>query len=107
MIGYDSLTHKVGWFGVGISTQPKQCFPYIHNYWASKRMVWLTIPCKLLRKDKLCEHKRSQCHADAVQVEAIASAANSSIIANISGISSACKEPHPLKAACNYLLTNF
>ena len=23
---------------------------------ASKRMVWLTIPCKLLRKDKLCDH---------------------------------------------------
>ena len=23
---------------------------------SSKRMVWLTIPCKLLRKDKLLEH---------------------------------------------------
>ena len=37
---------------------------------SSKRMVWLTIPCKLLRKDKLREHERSRCHADAVQVEA-------------------------------------
>ena len=26
-----------------------------HNE-ASKRMVWLTIPFKLLRKDKLCDH---------------------------------------------------
>ena len=28
---------------------------------SSKRMVWLTIPCKLLRKDKLLEHQRSWC----------------------------------------------
>ena len=28
---------------------------------SSKRMVWLTIPCKLLRKDKLLEHQRSLC----------------------------------------------
>jgi hypothetical protein len=26
---------------------------------SSKRMVWLTIPCKLLRKDKLREHEQS------------------------------------------------
>ena len=42
---------------------------------ASKRMVWLTIPCQLLRKDKLRDHERSRCHADAVQAEAIAAAA--------------------------------
>ena len=29
---------------------------------ASKRMVWLTIPCKLLRKDKLRDHERSRCN---------------------------------------------
>ena len=45
---------------------------------ASKRMVWLTIPCKLLRKDKLRDHERSRCHADAVQAEAIAAAAKRS-----------------------------
>ena len=28
---------------------------------SSKRMVWLTNPCKLLRKDKLLEHQWSQC----------------------------------------------
>ena len=38
-------------------------------------MVWLMIPCKLLHKDKLRDHKRSQCHADAVPAEAIAAAA--------------------------------
>ena len=32
-----------------------------HNE-VSKRMVWLTIPCKLLRKDKLRDHERSRCH---------------------------------------------
>ena len=45
---------------------------------ASKRMVWLTIPCKLLRKDKLRVHERSRCHADTVQAEAIAAAAKRS-----------------------------
>ena len=45
-----------------------------HNE-SSKRMVWLTVPCKLLRKDKLREHERSRCHADAVQAEATATAA--------------------------------
>ena len=45
---------------------------------ASKRMVWLTIPCKLLRKDKLRDHERSRCHTDAVQAEAIAAAAKRS-----------------------------
>ena len=48
------------------------------KYESSMRMVWLTIPCKLLRKDKLREHERSRCHADAVQAEAIATAANRS-----------------------------
>jgi hypothetical protein len=38
-------------------------------------MVRLTIPCKFLRKDKLHEHERSQCHTNAVQAEAIATAA--------------------------------
>ena len=45
---------------------------------SSKRMVWLTIPCKLLRKDKLREHEQSRCHADAVQAETIATAAKCS-----------------------------
>ena len=48
-----------------------------HNE-VSKRMVWLTIPCKLLRKDKLHDHERSRCHADVVQTEAIAAAAKRS-----------------------------
>ena len=38
-------------------------------------MVWLTNPCKLLRKDKLCEHERSRCHNDVLKAEAIASIA--------------------------------
>ena len=37
----------------------------------SKRMVWISIPCKLLRKDKLREHERSQCHQDALRAESI------------------------------------
>ena len=41
-------------------------------------MVWLTVPCKPLRNDKLCEHERSRCHADAVQAEATATAARRS-----------------------------
>ena len=44
----------------------------------SKRMVWLSIPCKLLRKDKVREHERSQCHIDAVKAEALAVAARRS-----------------------------
>ena len=31
----------------------------------------LRFPCKLLRKDKLCDHKRSRCHTEVVQAEAI------------------------------------
>lgn len=48
-----------------------------HNK-SSKRMVWLTIPCKLFRKNKVREHERSQCHIDAVKAEAIAVAARCS-----------------------------
>ena len=48
-----------------------------HNE-TSKRMVWLSIPCKLLRKDKVREHERSQCHIDAVKAEALAVAARRS-----------------------------
>ena len=44
----------------------------------SKRMVWISIPCRLVRKDKLREHKRSQCHQDAVRAESIAVAAKRS-----------------------------
>lgn len=62
-----------------------------HNE-ASKRMVWLTVPCKLLRKDKLREHERSRCHADAVQAEAIAAAAKRS-----GGIASCMTEQVSLK----------
>jgi hypothetical protein len=43
-----------------------------------KRMVWLTIPCRLLRKDKVREHERSQSHIDAVKAEAVAVAAKRS-----------------------------
>ena len=62
---------------------PKRCCPMLcrlcrkHND-ASKQMVWLTIPCKLLRKDKLRDNDWSRCHADAVQAEAIAAAAKRS-----------------------------
>jgi len=45
---------------------------------SSKRMVWLSIPCKLFWKDKLREHERSQCHMDAVKAEAMAVAARCS-----------------------------
>lgn len=48
-----------------------------HNK-SSKKMVWLTIPCKLFCKDKIREHECSQCHSDAVKAEAIAVAANRS-----------------------------
>ena len=48
-----------------------------HNV-ESKRMVWLMIPCNLLRKDKLRDHEWLRCHADTVQAEAIASAAKRS-----------------------------
>ena len=43
-------------------------------------MVWLTIPCKLLRKDKLLEYQRwaVTVQADVVQVEAMAAAARHS-----------------------------
>ena len=44
----------------------------------SLRTVWLTIPCKLLRKDKIREHKQSVCHRDAVKAEAMAVAAKRS-----------------------------
>ena len=44
----------------------------------SKRMVWISIPCRLVRKDKLREHERSQCHQDAVRAESIAVAAKRS-----------------------------
>ena len=44
----------------------------------SKRMVWISIPCRLVRKDKLREHKRSQCHQDAMRAESIAVAAKRS-----------------------------
>ena len=55
---------------------------------SSKRMVWLTIPCKLLRKDKLLEHQLSRCKADVVQVEAMAAAARHSggISASVEGV---------------------
>ena len=48
-----------------------------HNE-ACKQMVWLTIPCKLLRKDKLHDYERSRCHTDTVPAEAIAAAAKCS-----------------------------
>ena len=47
---------------------------YKHNEF-SQRMVWLTLLCKLFRKDKLREHELSRCHEDAVQAEAMAAAA--------------------------------
>ena len=61
--------------GNGPSMLCRLCRKYNES---SKRMVWLTIPCKLLCKDKLREHERSRSHADAVQAEAIATAAKRS-----------------------------
>ena len=34
---------------------------YTLGHESSKRMVWLIIPCKLLRKDRLREYQRSWC----------------------------------------------
>ncbi len=48
-----------------------------HNE-SSKRMVWLTNPCKLLCKDKIRDHERSKCHTDTIQAEAMAVAARRS-----------------------------
>ena len=45
-----------------------------------KRMVWLTILCKLFQKDKLREHERSRCHMDAVKAEAMAVAGNALVV---------------------------
>ena len=48
-----------------------------HNK-STKRMVFITTPCVLYRKDKLHEHKKSRGHADAVIAESHAVAAKSS-----------------------------
>ena len=41
----------------------------------SKCMVWTVIPCKLFRKDKLCEHEKTQLHQNSVKAEMNALAA--------------------------------
>ena len=69
-----------------------------HNE-SSKRMVWLTIPCKPFRKDKLREHERSRCHADAVQAEAMAAAARRS-----GGISASIEEQVSLQRQAGLFL---
>ena len=45
---------------------------------SSKRMVWITVPCKFFRKDKLREHERSRCHVDATKAKGIAVASRRS-----------------------------
>ena len=54
------------------------CRLYCKRNEMSKRIVWLTIPCKLLRLDKLHNHERTRYHADTVLVEGIAAAAKCS-----------------------------
>lgn len=44
----------------------------------SKRMVWINIPCKQLRKDKIRAHLSSQCHSESVKAESLAEAARQS-----------------------------
>ena len=48
-----------------------------HNE-ASKRMVWISVPSRLFRKDKLRQHERSQSHEDALRAESVAAAAQRS-----------------------------
>ena len=38
---------------------------------STKRMAWISVPCKQFRKDKLREHERS-CHIDATKPETLA-----------------------------------
>ena len=44
-----------------------------HNQ-STKRMVWIEIPCRLFRKDKLIQHQRTKCHMDSVLAESHAAA---------------------------------
>ena len=44
-----------------------------HNQ-TTKKMVWIEIPCRLFRKDKLLQHQRSKCHMDAILAESHAAA---------------------------------
>ena len=44
----------------------------------TRRMVWISTPCKQLRKDKIREHEKSQCHINAVKAEVIAAASKES-----------------------------
>ena len=44
-----------------------------HNQ-TTKRMVWIEIPCRLFRKDKLLQHQRSKCHMDSILAESHAAA---------------------------------
>ena len=41
--------------------EDRPCMLYTLGHELSKRMVWLIIPCKLLRKDRLREYQRSWC----------------------------------------------
>ena len=53
----------------------------------TKRMVWIEIPCHLLRKDKILQHQRSKCHMDSILTESHAAASRVS-----GGIRSALQE---------------
>ena len=44
-----------------------------HNQ-STKRMVWIELPCRLFRKDKLIQHQRAKCHMDPVLAESHAAA---------------------------------
>ena len=44
-----------------------------HNQ-TTKQMIWIEIPCRPFRKDKLLQHQRSKCHMDSVLAESHAAA---------------------------------
>ena len=44
-----------------------------HNQ-TTKRMVWIELPCRLIRKDKLLQHQRSKHHMDSILAESHAAA---------------------------------
>ena len=57
-----------------------------HNQ-TTKRMVWIELPCRLFRKDKILQHQRSKCHMDSILAESHATASRVS-----GGIRSALQE---------------
>ena len=57
-----------------------------HNQ-TTKRMVWIELPCRLFRKDKILQHQQSKCHMDSILAESHAAASRVS-----GGIRSALQE---------------